>query len=105
MPMGWSLGDLVDSQSMITITKSVSQVTMRLSIHDDFKWAVHINDNEFPFPCYSFPHFKDEKVSSVTRVLQLLRSADDSLCVGNPDSNFFQIRDQRKGQFLDQSSK
>lgn len=88
---------------MITISKSVCHVTMRLSIHYNFEWTVHINDNEFPFPRYSFPHFREK---SVTEVLQLLKSANDSrLCVGNPDSKLFQIRDQRKGQFLDQSSK
>ncbi len=106
LPVGWLLQDLVDEESSMTFSKSVFHINMKLSIHCNFEWTICINNEEFPFPCYSLPGFKDKMVSSVTEVLQLLKSADDCrICIGNPDSKFFHIRDQRKGQFLNKASK
>jgi hypothetical protein len=104
VPFGWWIE--VHAESLITISKIIVDhgLTMKIIIHGNFEWAIQINNEEFPN--YSFPQFQEKKISNVRKVSQLLTNADNShLCIGNPDRKSFEIRDERKGQFLDKSGK
>lgn len=108
LPVGWLLEDLdlVDEESKLTISGPFCHTNIKLTVYSSFVWTTHIDDAEFPFPQYSFPHFNKETLSSINEVLEFIKCASSShLCIGNPDSKFFNIRDERKGHFLDRSSK
>ena len=60
LPLGW----LVKAhQSTITLSKTTDAIVMKLFIHYNFEWTIHIDDNEFIFTHYTFPNFDDKEVT------------------------------------------
>ena len=80
----------------------------RISLNANLEWMISLiddADNTFQFPKYLLPNYRNPKACSVTDTMQLLKGVDDScLCIGNPDPKFDEIRDLRKGKFMDQRS-
>ena len=98
LPIGWCIEDDVQ-QSAFFISKSFSFGAVAISIMLNGIWTVHVSEMPIEIP-------NQEKISTVTILLKLLKKVDSSsLCIGNPDTKFFSVRDRRNGKFLDQSGK
>lgn len=84
-------------------------MTANVSLNANLEWLISLIDDFantlHQFPKYLLPNCQNPRVCSVDDTMRLLKCCDDScLCTGNPDAKFEEIRDLRKGKFMDQQS-
>ena len=78
----------------------------KITIYSSNCWTVFINEHKISLPNNTLLEYTDEKVDTCSKVYDLLTNANQcSLCIGNPDVKFNEIRDRRKGKFVDRLGK
>lgn len=75
---------------------------LKISVASTCCWTIQVNDDTVNLYNHTLHRFQEQHLTSCSLVCQLIDSFEESsLCTGNPDSKFNDVKERKKGVFQD----
>ncbi len=107
VPADWILESDSIGRGVFSVVKIICSIgTIKITITSDCQWTFSVNDHKVPLLNHTLLQFNEIFLNTCGKVEMLVNEASQcQLCVGNPDVKFFEIRDRRKGKFMNRFGK